>query len=182
MYKHGWIVSSYMPPLVSPGTKDCRTCFLSGSLTSTHMIKIFSRRDPRFTVFYLRRLKILTVCRWNYKGSNFYSIILRLWVLARPGDRTPNLPHDMIIFVSFELSYLLVDINLHFSRFLLKQEFHGNNDKQSIVKHTFTSPIEARYVRLHPRQYHSNICMRVGLDGAGNEYTKHDKIDLECTH
>ena len=34
---------------------------------------------------YPRRLESLTICRWNYKGSTFSSVILRSWVLIRPG-------------------------------------------------------------------------------------------------
>ena len=39
------------------------------------------------TVFcpYLRRLESLTVCRCHYKGSTFFSFILRPWVLVQPG-------------------------------------------------------------------------------------------------
>ena len=33
---------------------------------------------------YPRRLESLTVCRCNYKGSTFSSVILRPWVLVRP--------------------------------------------------------------------------------------------------
>ena len=33
---------------------------------------------------YPRRLECLTICRCNYKGSTFSSVILRPWVLVRP--------------------------------------------------------------------------------------------------
>ena len=33
---------------------------------------------------YPRRLESLTICWCNYKGSTFYSVILRPWVLVRP--------------------------------------------------------------------------------------------------
>ena len=33
---------------------------------------------------YPTRLESLTICRWNYKGSTFSSVILRSWVLIRP--------------------------------------------------------------------------------------------------
>ena len=33
---------------------------------------------------YPRRLESLTICCCNYKGSTFYSVILRPWVLVRP--------------------------------------------------------------------------------------------------
>ena len=40
------------------------------------------------TVFrpYPRRLESLTVCRCHYKGSTFFSVILRPWVLVQPGS------------------------------------------------------------------------------------------------
>ena len=39
------------------------------------------------TVFhpYLRRLESLTIYRCHYKGSTFFSVLLRPWVLVRPG-------------------------------------------------------------------------------------------------
>ena len=37
---------------------------------------------------YLRRLKSLTICWCNYKGSTFYSVILRPWVLFRLESNT----------------------------------------------------------------------------------------------
>ena len=33
---------------------------------------------------YPRRLESLTICECNYKGSTFFSVILRPWVLVRP--------------------------------------------------------------------------------------------------
>ena len=34
---------------------------------------------------YPRRLESLTICRCHYKGSTFFSVILRPWVLVQPG-------------------------------------------------------------------------------------------------
>ena len=34
---------------------------------------------------YLRRLESLTICRCHYKGSTFFSVTLRPWVLVQPG-------------------------------------------------------------------------------------------------
>ena len=45
---------------------------------------------------YLRRLERLTICRCNYKGSTFSSVILRPWVLVRSGARTLDLPHGRL--------------------------------------------------------------------------------------
>ena len=42
---------------------------------------------------YPRRLESLAICWCNYKGSTFYSVTLRPWVLVRR-SRTHDLPHD----------------------------------------------------------------------------------------
>ena len=44
---------------------------------------------------YLRRLESLTICGCNYKGSTFFSIILRPLVLVRPDSYTAHIPHDI---------------------------------------------------------------------------------------
>ena len=38
---------------------------------------------------YPRRLECLTICWFNYKGSTFYSVILRPWVLVRLESNSP---------------------------------------------------------------------------------------------
>ena len=45
---------------------------------------------------YPRRLECLTVCRYNYKGGTFSSVILRPWVLVQSGARTLDLPHSRL--------------------------------------------------------------------------------------
>ena len=47
------------------------------------------RQDTR--VFRPRRLESLIVCWCHYKGSTFFSVILRPWVLARPRFKTLDL-------------------------------------------------------------------------------------------
>ena len=42
------------------------------------------RRGLRFIVVIREDLKVLTICRCDYKGSTFSSVILRPWVLVRP--------------------------------------------------------------------------------------------------
>jgi len=42
------------------------------------------RRGLRFIVLTREDLKVLSICRCNYKGSTFSSVILRPWVLVRP--------------------------------------------------------------------------------------------------
>ena len=45
---------------------------------------------------YPKRLESLTICWFNYKGSTFYSVILRPWVLVRPesNSRPPTWQAD----------------------------------------------------------------------------------------
>ena len=45
------------------------------------------------TVYRPRRLQRLTICRYNYKGSTFSSVISRLWELVRSGARILDLSH-----------------------------------------------------------------------------------------
>ena len=43
---------------------------------------------------YPRRLESLTICWFNYKGSTFYSVILRPWVLVRPESNSRPSAHS----------------------------------------------------------------------------------------
>ena len=68
-----------------PQHRGVRPLFFSnssvGSSHKSHISVSAVRRDLRFFV----RLESLTVCRCNYKGSTFLSVIWRPWVLVRPG-------------------------------------------------------------------------------------------------
>ena len=55
---------------------------------------------------YPRRPERLTICRYNYKGSTFSSVILRPWVLVRSGARTLDLPPMWPGFDSSLVSYV----------------------------------------------------------------------------
>ena len=55
--------------------------------------KGFETGPPAYSS-YPRRLESLTTYWCNYKGSTFYSVILRPWVLVRP-ESTHDLPHDI---------------------------------------------------------------------------------------
>ena len=51
----------------------------------------------------------------------------------------------------------------------LQEVMKGNNDGRSVVKHTFSSPMYARYVRLYPTAYsHGGFCLRMELYGCSN--------------
>ena len=52
-----------------------------------HISEIAVRRDLRFFVVIRVNWKVsVTICRCHYKGSTFFSVILRSWVLVRPGS------------------------------------------------------------------------------------------------
>ncbi|XP_044162876.1 EGF-like repeat and discoidin I-like domain-containing protein 3 [Acropora millepora] len=44
----------------------------------------------------------------------------------------------------------------------------GNHDGRSVVRHNFSSPIYARYIRVYPVAYRYRICMRMELYGYTN--------------
>ncbi|XP_015749442.1 PREDICTED: discoidin, CUB and LCCL domain-containing protein 2-like [Acropora digitifera] len=44
----------------------------------------------------------------------------------------------------------------------------GNHDGRSVVRHNFSSPMYARYIRVYPVAYRNKICMRMELYGCSN--------------
>ena len=83
----------------TPGTR-CPALFDKGvgCLTSpaNHVTMKMQETGPTVYRPYPRRLECLTICRHNYKGSTFSSVILRPWVLVRSGARTLDLPHSRL--------------------------------------------------------------------------------------
>ncbi|XP_022809858.1 uncharacterized protein LOC111346861 [Stylophora pistillata] len=62
---------------------------------------------------------------------------------------------------AFKISYSLDGRNFQY----LEKVYHGNNDQNSVVVNTLMTPIEARFVRLHPYAWYGHISMRMELYG-----------------
>ncbi|XP_074639733.1 uncharacterized protein LOC141897950 isoform X2 [Acropora palmata] len=51
---------------------------------------------------------------------------------------------------------------------ILPEVMRGNHDGRSMVRHTFNSPVYARYIKVYPMAYRYRICMRMELYGCSN--------------
>ena len=49
--------------------------------------------------------------------------------------------------------------------FFLFKVFSGNSDQNTAVKNAFDPPIVARYIRIHPKSYHTHVSMRAEFRG-----------------
>ncbi|XP_074639743.1 lactadherin-like isoform X1 [Acropora palmata] len=48
---------------------------------------------------------------------------------------------------------------------IFQQVMKGNRDGRSVMRHNFTPPVYARYIRVYPKTYKYRICMRMELYG-----------------
>ena len=73
---------------------------------------------------YPRRLESLTICWFHYKGSTFYSVILRPWVLVRPESNSwppawqPDVPPSSHQYAACPSSPTKIAINLQAAHLL----------------------------------------------------------------
>ena len=77
--------------------------------------------------FYLRRVECLTICKCHNKGSMLSSLILRPWVLVRPGfERLPNWANWVAVWNATRLETFMLVYNFNFTviPFWLLHLFH----------------------------------------------------------
>ena len=60
---------------------------------------------------------------------------------------------------------LIFERHLQLQLLFYVQEFLGNTDQDTVVKHRFIEGIRARYIQFHPTGWHNHISMRVEVYG-----------------
>ncbi|XP_044184812.1 discoidin, CUB and LCCL domain-containing protein 2-like [Acropora millepora] len=90
-------------------------------------------------------------------------------------------------FEALNNNYFVGSYNLSRSRdgknwSIFQEVMKGNDDGRSVVRHTFSSPMCARYVRLYPTAYsHGGFCVRMELYGCSNCSSLLSKTPLPTT-
>lgn len=75
---------------------------------------------------------------------------------------------------------LLVFVNNHVFQLLFYfQEYNANEDDRNVVVNTLDEPILARYVRIHPTDWHGQISMRMELYGCYSGKMTKDLADFK---
>ena len=54
---------------------------------------------------------------------------------------------------------------LNFVSVVVLKVYQANSDQNTVVVNTLESPIEARFIRLHPQQWYGHISMRAEIYG-----------------
>ena len=62
------------------------------------------------------------------------------------------------------------------------QEFSGNVNHDKESRHYLRSPVVARYVRIHPVEWHRQIGLRAGLFGCPQIGTRHIVAETFCLY
>ena len=65
---------------------------------------------------------------------------------------------------------LLFERHLQLQLLFYVQEFLGNTDQDTVVKHRFNEGIRAHYIRFHPTGWHNHISMRVEVYGCKGNF------------
>ena len=79
---------------------------------------------------YPKRLESLTICRCNYKGNTFYSVILRPWVLVRAGFEF--MTSHTVVWYSTNWAYQPYDANSSFFGFIYSWASKGTYESSEL--------------------------------------------------
>ena len=65
--------------------------------------------------------------------------------------------------------FLVVEVEgFCFVFFLQSQTFHGNSDASSVKNNYFRDTFVTRYLRIYPKTYYNDMCLRVELYGCND--------------
>ena len=61
----------------------------------------------------------------------------------------------------------------------LQKMLHGNTDMSTVKRNNLTKPIVARYVRIHPTAWQTDVCLRAEFYGCeGKTILRHLRLSL----